>query len=101
MILEMKVPSPGESITEVQIARWIKNDGDYVEKDEDICEIDSDKATLTLPAEASGKLKIVAKEGDTIKVGAVVCTIDTEEPTRPPKGGEADSQSLSPSRESK
>src|SRR5262245_5921176 len=78
MIIEMKVPSPGESITEVQIARWIKKDGDYVEKDEDICEIDSDKATLTLPAEESGVLKIVAKEGETVAVGAVVCTIDTE-----------------------
>ena len=54
MAIEMKVPSPGESITEVQIARWIKKDGDYVEKDEEICEIDSDKATLTLAAEASG-----------------------------------------------
>jgi len=78
MIIKMKVPSPGESITEVQIARWIKKDGDYVEKDEDVCEIDSDKATLTLPAEESGKLKIVAKEGETIAVGSVVCTIDTE-----------------------
>src|SRR6266478_8882085 len=78
MIIEMKVPSPGESITEVQIARWIKKDGDYVEKDEDICEIDSDKATLTLPAEESGQLKIVAKEGETVAVGAIVCTIDTE-----------------------
>ena len=72
----MKVPSPGESITEVQIARWIKKDGDYVEKDEEICEIDSDKATLTLAAEASGTLKILVKEGETIPVGSVVCSID-------------------------
>ncbi len=75
---EMKVPSPGESITEVQISRWIKKDGDYVEKDEEICEIDSDKATLTLSAEASGVLKILVKEGETIAVGTVVCTIDTD-----------------------
>ncbi|MEO8086306.1 MAG: biotin/lipoyl-containing protein, partial [Bacteroidota bacterium] len=72
----MKVPSPGESITEVQIARWIKKDGDYVEKDEEICEIDSDKATLTLSAEASGTLKILVKEGETVNVGTIVCSID-------------------------
>src|SRR6187401_1733596 len=76
MAVEMKVPSPGESITEVQIARWIKKDGDYVEKDEEVCEIDSDKATLTLAAEASGILKILVKEGETIPVGSVVCSID-------------------------
>lgn len=73
----MKIPSPGESITEVQIARWIKKDGDYVEKDEEICEIDSDKATLTLNAEADGALKILVKEGETIPVGTLVCSIDT------------------------
>ena len=76
-IVEMKVPSPGESITEVQISRWLKKDGDYVEKDEEICEIDSDKATLTLNAEAAGVIKLIAKEGDTIAVGSSVCTIDT------------------------
>jgi len=76
--IEMKVPSPGESISEVQIARWLKKDGDWVEKDEEICEIDSDKATLTLSAEADGVLKINVKEGETIAVGTVVCTIDTE-----------------------
>jgi 2-oxoglutarate dehydrogenase E2 component (dihydrolipoamide succinyltransferase) len=74
--IEMKVPSPGESITEVQISRWLKKDGDYVEKDEELCEVDSDKATLTLNAESSGAIKILAKEGETIKVGSVVCTID-------------------------
>ena len=74
----MKVPSPGESITEVQISRWIKKDGDYVEKDEEICEIDSDKATLTLSAEASGVLKVIAKDGETIAVGKIVCQIDTD-----------------------
>lgn len=78
MIVEIKVPSPGESITEVQIARWIKKDGDYVEKDEEIAEIDSDKATLTLAAEADGVLHIKAQEGDTIAVGTVACTIDTD-----------------------
>jgi 2-oxoglutarate dehydrogenase E2 component (dihydrolipoamide succinyltransferase) len=77
-IIEMKIPSPGESITEVQIARWMKNEGDFVEKDEEICEIDSDKATLTLNAEADGILKIIVKEGETVAVGTVVCTIDTD-----------------------
>ncbi len=77
-IVEMKIPSPGESITEVQIARWIKKDGDYVEKDEEICEIDSDKATLTLNAESEGILKILVKEGETIPVGTLVCSIDSE-----------------------
>jgi len=76
-IIEHKVPSPGESITEVQIARWIKQDGDYVEKDDELCEIDSDKATLTINAEENGQLKILAKEGDTVKVGQVVCSVDS------------------------
>ncbi len=76
-IIEMKVPSPGESITEVVIARWAKKDGDYVEKDEVVAEIDSDKATLTINAEDSGAIKIFAAEGDTVKVGQVVCSIDT------------------------
>ena len=76
-IIEMKVPSPGESITEVVIARWVKSDGEYVEKDEVIAEIDSDKATLTLNAEESGAIKTMAAEGDTVKVGQVVCSIDT------------------------
>lgn len=86
-IIEMKIPSPGESITEVQIARWIKKDGDYVEKDEEICEIDSDKATLTLNAEADGALKILVKEGETVAVGTVVCSIDTsaKKPAGSPK----------------
>ena len=75
-MIAMKVPSPGESITEVQIARWLKKDGDYVEKDEELCEIDSDKATLTLAAEASGVLSIQVKEGETVPVGTQVCTID-------------------------
>ena len=77
MILEMKVPSPGESITEVEIAAWLVEDGDYVEKDQAIAEVDSDKATLELPAEASGTISLKAEEGDAVDVGAVVCHIDT------------------------
>ena len=77
MILEMKVPSPGESITEVEIAQWLVEDGDYVEKDQAIAEVDSDKATLELPAEASGTITLKAEEGDAVEVGAVVCLIDT------------------------
>jgi 2-oxoglutarate dehydrogenase E2 component (dihydrolipoamide succinyltransferase) len=75
-IIEHKVPSPGESITEVTISRWLKKDGDYVEKEEPLAEIDSDKATLTINAGDSGTIKIMAKDGDTVKVGQVVCTID-------------------------
>lgn len=77
MILEMKVPSPGESITEVEIATWLVKDGDYVDKDQAIAEVDSDKATLELPAEASGIITLKANEGDTVAVGQVVCLIDT------------------------
>lgn len=77
MILEMKVPSPGESIKEVEIATWLVKDGDYVEKDQAIAEVDSDKATLELPAEASGIITLKAAEGDAVAVGAVVCLIDT------------------------
>lgn len=76
-IVELKVPSPGESITEVVIARWVKNTGDVVEKDDVLAEIDSDKATLTLNAEESGKIEVLAAEGDTVKVGQVVVKIDT------------------------
>ncbi len=76
MVLEMKVPSPGESITEVEIATWLVEDGDYVEKDQPIAEVDSDKATLELPAEESGIITLKAEEGDAIAVGAVVCHID-------------------------
>ncbi len=77
MILEMKVPSPGESITEVEIAEWLVKDGDYVEKDQTIAEVDSDKATLELPAEESGIITLKAEEGDAVGVGEVVCLIDT------------------------
>lgn len=76
-MLEMKVPSPGESITEVEIAQWLVAEGDYVEKDQAIAEVDSDKATLELPAEASGIISLKAEEGDAVAVGQVVCLIDT------------------------
>lgn len=79
-VLEMKVPSPGESISEVEIAQWLVADGDYVEKDQAIAEVDSDKATLELPAEESGIITLKAEDGDTVAVGAVVCLIDTSAP---------------------
>ncbi len=108
MALEMKVPSPGESITEVEIAQWLVEDGDYVEKDQAIAEVDSDKATLELPAEASGIITLMAKEGDAVAVGAVVCLIDTdakkpggEEKTKKPSGdeGSADASEVDLSKE--
>ena len=77
MILEMKVPSPGESISEVEIAEWLVEDGDYVEKDQTIAEVDSDKATLDLPASHSGVITLKANCGDVVEVGSVVCLIDT------------------------
>ena len=78
MSLAIKVPEVGESITEVTISAWLKKDGDYVEMDEVICELESDKATFELPAEAAGVLKISAEEGDTLEIGATICEIDTE-----------------------
>ena len=81
----MKVPSPGESIKEVEIATWLVKDGDYVEKDQAIAEVDSDKATLELPAEESGIITLKAEEGDAVAVGAVVCLIDTS--AAKPDGG--------------
>ncbi len=77
MLLEMKVPSPGESISEVEISQWLVEDGEFVEKDQSIAEIDSDKATLELPAEEDGVIKLVVKEGVTVSVGDIVCIIDT------------------------
>ena len=82
MAIEMKVPPVGESITEVTIATWNKKDGDLVKMDEVLCELESDKATFELPAEAEGILKIVAKEGDTLPIGAVICTIETGQNTQ-------------------
>ena len=75
-VIETKVPSPGESISEVVIARWLKKDGEYVEKDEEVAEIDSDKATLTINAEDSGAVKLLAAEGDTVKVGQAIFSVD-------------------------
>ncbi|MBL1220811.1 2-oxoglutarate dehydrogenase complex dihydrolipoyllysine-residue succinyltransferase [Chryseobacterium sp. L7] len=86
-VLEMKVPSPGESITEVEIATWLVKDGDYVEKDQPIAEVDSDKATLELPAEQSGVITLKAEEGDVVQVGQVVCLIDMD--AAKPAGGSA------------
>ena len=85
-ILEMKVPSPGESISEVEIASWLVEDGDYVHKDQTIAEVDSDKATLELPAEESGVITLKAEDGDTVAVGQVVCLIDTS--AEAPEGAE-------------
>ena len=93
MILEMKVPSPGESITEVEIATWLVADGDYVEKDQIIAELDSDKATLELPAEEGGVITLKVQEGDSVDVGQVVCLIDTS------KGSEAKNNSEPESKE--
>lgn len=93
MALEMKVPSPGESITEVEIAAWLVEDGDYVEKDQAIAEIDSDKATLELPAEESGIITLKAEEGDAVAVGEVVCFIDTDAPK--PDGVKASKKEVS------
>ncbi len=77
MIIEIKVPTPGESITEVELGKWLVEDGDVVDKDDEIAEIESDKATLTLVAEEAGKVSFKAQEGDTLEVGSVACTIDT------------------------
>jgi 2-oxoglutarate dehydrogenase E2 component (dihydrolipoamide succinyltransferase) len=96
MALEMKVPSPGESITEVEIAEWLVATGDWVEKDQAVAEVDSDKATLELPAEASGIITLMAEEGDAVQVGAVVCLIDTEA-TNPNGAGSKDADNASSS----
>ena len=95
----MKVPSPGESITEVEIATWLVKDGDYVEKDQAIAEVDSDKATLELPAEASGIITLKAEEGDAVAVGQVVCLIDTD--AAKPEGGAAPAKEEAPKAEAK
>ncbi|MGY8943319.1 MAG: 2-oxoglutarate dehydrogenase complex dihydrolipoyllysine-residue succinyltransferase [Flavobacteriales bacterium] len=97
-VLEMRVPSPGESITEVEIAAWLVEDGDYVEKDQPIAEVDSDKATLELPAEESGIITLKAEEGDAVEVGAVVCLIDTSA-AKP--AGDAPVKSEAPKEENK
>ena len=91
----MKVPSPGESITEVEIARWLVKTGDYVTKDQAVAEVDSDKATLELPAEASGVITLKAEEGEAVKVGQVVCLIDTAAQAPTSKAQAAASQTAS------
>ena len=96
-ILEMKVPSPGESISEVEIAEWMVEDGDYVEKDQTIAEVDSDKATLELPAEQSGTITLKAEVGDVVEVGQVVCLIDTS--AEKPAGGSSDKTKPAPKSE--
>ncbi|MFW5823175.1 MAG: biotin/lipoyl-containing protein, partial [Tangfeifania sp.] len=78
MIVEIKVPSPGESITEVEIGTWLVENGAVVEKDQEIAEVESDKATLTISASEAGRVELKAEEGETVEVGAVVCTIDTD-----------------------
>lgn len=78
MIIDIKVPSPGESINEVQVATWLVEDGDFVEIDQDVVEIDSDKATLPLAAPADGKIKIIVEEGETIEINTLIAQIDTE-----------------------
>src|SRR5690554_784706 len=85
MIVEVKVPSPGESITEVEVGTWLVEDGTVVEKDQEIAEIESDKATLTIVASEAGKIEIKSAEGETVAVGAVICSIDTS--ISPPAGG--------------
>ena len=95
MVLEMKIPSPGESITEVEISQWLVKDGDIVNKDQTIAEIDSDKATLDLPAEASGKITLKAEEGDSMSVGDIVCLIYTSEASNAkPSNSESPQQSI-------
>ena len=75
-VKEIKIPAVGESITEVTISKWLKKDGDQVAMDEVLCELESDKATFELPAEAAGTLRIIAQEGETVPVGAVICNIE-------------------------
>src|SRR5665647_13349 len=78
MIIDIKAPTPGESITEVQIANWLVKNGDYVAKDTEIAEIDSDKATLTVNAEVAGAVTILVEEGETVSIGTVIAQIDSE-----------------------
>src|SRR5688500_13319891 len=97
MSLEVKVPTVGESINEVTLSKWLKKDGDYVQRDEVICELESDKATFELNAEQAGVLKTAAKEGDTLKIGDVVANIDTE--AQAPSGSSTTNASKTPAAE--
>lgn len=90
MQIEVKIPSPGESITEVELAEWLVSNGDYIEKDQEIAEIESEKATLPLIAEDSGKIEILVEEGSTLNVGDVACKIDTDAKGESKSGGEQD-----------
>ncbi|HSH19812.1 MAG TPA: biotin/lipoyl-containing protein, partial [Draconibacterium sp.] len=92
MILEIKVPSPGESITEVEIGSWLVEDGAVVAKDQEIAEVESDKATLTIVAQEGGKIEIKAAEGESVAVGSVVCTIDTSVAPAPSKEKKTDKE---------
>lgn len=88
MVIEIKVPTPGESITEVEIGKWMVADGDFVRKDQEVAEIESDKATLTITSPDDGQIKILVSEGERIAVGTIACTIDTSvvsenEPEKP------------------
>ncbi len=96
MSLEIKVPTVGESITEVIVSQWAKKDGDYVEMDEILCELESDKATFEVPAEAEGILKIVAAEGDTLEIGAVLCEIDDSQAKANPQPAEESAPAKAP-----
>lgn len=102
MIIEVKVPSPGESIVEVEIGAWLVENGTVVIKDQEIAEVESDKATLTIIAAETGKIEILVAEGETIEVGAVACTIDTS--VQPPAEDFADKpgeEAVSPVQETK
>jgi 2-oxoglutarate dehydrogenase E2 component (dihydrolipoamide succinyltransferase) len=100
-MIDITVPSPGESISEVQIATWLVADGDFVEKDQDIVEVDSDKATLSIPATEDGKIKLIVQEGETVEVGAVIATLDTSVKGEPkPKKQESKTEKQEPSAES-
>ncbi|MGV8139190.1 MAG: 2-oxoglutarate dehydrogenase complex dihydrolipoyllysine-residue succinyltransferase [Mangrovibacterium sp.] len=96
MIVEIKVPTPGESITEVELGKWLVEDGEMVDKDQEVAEVESDKATLTLIASETGKIKILVNEGDTVAVGAVACTIDTSETGPAPKQPESSGKEAPP-----
>jgi 2-oxoglutarate dehydrogenase E2 component (dihydrolipoamide succinyltransferase) len=96
MIVEIKVPTPGESITEVELGKWLVEDGEMVDKDQEVAEVESDKATLTLIASETGKIRFLVSEGDTVAVGAVACTIDTSEARSAPKQPESSRKKASP-----
>lgn len=100
MSIEIKVPSPGESVSEVEIASWLVSDGDYVEKDQEVVELDSDKATLAMPAEEAGVISIMVEEGEAVEIGQVIGTIDTDAEA-PAGGGESSSKSKSSGGEDK